>query len=347
MRGAVFLGDRQVELREFDDPEPGPGEVLIRVRASGMCGSDLHFYRERPGTDNTDGAHVAGHEPAGEVIAVGIGVDPAVAAIGDRVMIHHYLGCGVCDQCRSGWPQMCRVSMRVFGTHVHGGHAALMTAPASIVVRLPDTLSFEAGAAISCGTGTAWGGLQRLGDIGGAWVVIFGQGPVGVSGTMLATARGARVIAVDMVPARLAQARAAGAEHVLNPATDGVPAAIREICGDAGVPFILETSGSTAAISQALAVLGPWGRIALVGLGGEVRFPVLGMHRLQVSILPSISMSIMGQRQCAEFIGAKDLDISSIFTHRWSLEQVEDAYSWFDEQSAGKGVIVFPGGPAK
>jgi threonine dehydrogenase-like Zn-dependent dehydrogenase len=342
VQGAVFLGNKRVELRDFEEPEAGPGEVVVAVRASGMCGSDLHFYRDRPGTPNTDGAHIAGHEPAGVVVAVGSGVDRSVAAPGDRVMIHHYIGCSICDECRSGWPQMCRVSMKVIGTHVSGGHAPFVRVPASTIIRLPEQLSFEAGAAIGCGTGTAWGGLQRLGDIGGSIVVIFGQGPVGLSATLLAAARGARVVAVDLVDSRLESARLAGAELVLNPARDDVAAIVRDLTGRDGVPFVLESSGATRAIADGIGILGPWGRIALVGLGGEARFPVLGVHRLQISILPSISMSIMAQRQCADFVVAKGLDVDAIFSHRWSLEQAVEAYEWFDEQSAGKGVFVFP-----
>lgn len=133
----------------------------MKIRASGMCGSHLHTYRSRPGTENTTGTWIAGHEPAGVIHTVGIGVDPAVAAVGDRVMVHHFRGCTTCDLCRSDWPHMCRVSMRAFGIHEHGAHAPLMRVPAATIIRLDDALSFEASAAVGCGTGTAWGGPQR------------------------------------------------------------------------------------------------------------------------------------------------------------------------------------------
>ena len=150
MQGAVFFGDRKAGLREFPEPESGSGEVVVAVRASGMCGSDLHYYRSTPGSAAaTSGQVIMGHEPAGVVHAVGPGVPADIAAVGDRVMIHHYARCTRCDSCRTGWPQMCtRVPVRYFGTHEHGGHAPLLKVPAVTLVSLDDSLSFAAGAAI-------------------------------------------------------------------------------------------------------------------------------------------------------------------------------------------------------
>jgi threonine dehydrogenase-like Zn-dependent dehydrogenase len=342
MYGAVFLGDRAVELREFADPSPGPGEVVVATRASGMCGSDLHVYRSAPGGPATSGQHVVGHEPSGVVHAIGAGVPEDAIAVGDRVMIHHYIGCSRCDACRSGWPQMCTGGpFRAMGTQEDGGHAPFIRVPVGTLVPLDDELSFEAGAAIGCGTGTAWGGLERLGDVGGATIAVFGQGPVGLSGTMLATARGGQVIAVDPEPARRSQARRLGAVEALDPLTTDVPAALKDLTGGRGVPLVLETSGASSAISASLSGTAPWGRICLVGLGGEARFNVLDLHRSQMTLMTSWTMSIVQQRQCAEFVVAKGLPVDDLFTHRWKLDQAEEAYRQFDCQDAGKGVFLF------
>ncbi|MER5435808.1 zinc-binding dehydrogenase [Streptomyces sp. NPDC002588] len=344
MQGAVFLGDRKVELREFPDPEPGPGEVVVAIRASGLCGSDLHYYRDRPGAATTTGKYVAGHEPAGVVHAVGPGVPADVAAVGDRVMVHHYAGCTRCDHCRTGWPQMCSTApTRVFGTHEHGAHAPFMRVPAATLVPLDRALGFAAGAAIGCGTGTAWGGLDRLGDVGGATIAVFGQGPVGLSATLLATARGARVVALDTEPARLVRARELGAVATIDPTAVRAATALRELTGGAGVPLVLETSGASRAASDGLASLAPWGRMCVVGLGGEVRFDVLDLHRSQMTLMTSWSMSIVQMRRCAEFVARNEVPIDDLFSHHWSLDQVAEAYEEFDKQSAGKGVIVFDG----
>src|SRR5262249_4973432 len=114
MRGVVFSGDRKLEFMNFPDPTPGPGEVVLEMKASGICGSDLHIYRatkDGPGLGlkgiETTGPIIRGHEPCGVVAAVGTAVSETEARVGDRVMVHHYWGCTVCPHCRSGWSQLC------------------------------------------------------------------------------------------------------------------------------------------------------------------------------------------------------------------------------------------------
>src|SRR5262245_28243908 len=146
MRGVVFLGDRQLELRDFPDPTPGPGEVVLAMKASGMCGSDLHPYRAPRqggaaaslGLGGQGGPVIAGHEPCGVVAARGPGVSEEQAPIGQRVMNHHYKGCGLCKHCRTGWSQLCQAGITVYGMTGHGGHAEYMKVPAFTLVPLPE-----------------------------------------------------------------------------------------------------------------------------------------------------------------------------------------------------------------
>jgi D-arabinose 1-dehydrogenase-like Zn-dependent alcohol dehydrogenase len=236
MKGVVFLGDRKLELREFPDPTPGPRDVILEIKASGMCGSDLHNYRTpaNAGGVVTGGIKraagvIAGHEPCGVVAAVGSAVTDKEARIGQRVMDHHYDGCGNCKHCRAGWTQMCLEGPVVYGSGGHGAHAKYMKVPVSTLVPLPDSLSFVTGAAISCGTGTAWGALRRVELQGGETIAIFGQGPVGLSATQLAVEMGARVIAIDIAPERRQLARQSGAAEVIDPAAHDMVAAIRAL----------------------------------------------------------------------------------------------------------------------
>src|SRR5213596_2905998 len=222
MKGIVFLGNRKLEIQDFPDPTPGPGEVVIAIKASGMCGSDLHPYRALGNAAAALGLGaggepvIAGHEPCGVVAARGPGVPEDEAPTGARVMNHHYKGCGRCKHCRVGWYQLCRAGITVYGMTGHGGQAAFMKVPAFTLVPLADELSFEEGAAISCGTGTAYGALKRIDVSGRDTLVVFGQGPVGLSATMLGRAMGARVIAVDVSPERLKLAKDFGAAEIVN-----------------------------------------------------------------------------------------------------------------------------------
>ena len=120
MRGVTFLGERKLQLMEFPDPTPGRHDVVVEIKASGMCGSDLKFYRATGGAASlglgkVSGPVIAGHEPCGVVAALGNAVDERTARIGDRVMVHHYAGCGTCSHCRTGWSQMCASGSTVYG----------------------------------------------------------------------------------------------------------------------------------------------------------------------------------------------------------------------------------------
>ncbi len=338
VRGVVFLGDKKLMLAEFPDPSPGPEDVIVEVRASGMCGSDLHAYRA-PGSQAAP--VIAGHEPAGEVVARGALVTASSAQIGQRVMVHHYHGCTTCRNCRSGWAQLCRnVSPEIYGINAHGSHARWLRVPADTLVPLDDALSFQAGAAISCGTGTAWGALRRLRLAAGDTLAVFGQGPVGLSATMLAAAQAARVIALDREPARLARAREFGAEVSIDVGLGNAVDAIREATSGRGATKALETSGTSAAVADALACVDTWGKVCFVGLGSEVRFDVRRMLPTQITVLTSWSMSIHGQKDCADFILHRNLKIDRLFTDSWQLEDAAEAYRQFDQQTSGKGVLV-------
>src|SRR5919109_4822571 len=236
MRGAVFLGNRKVEIRNFPDPTPGPGEVVIQMKASGMCGSDLKFYRSAPGEAQKSlgfsadaEPFIGGHEPCGVVAARGPGVSEKEAPIGQRVMDHHYAGCGVCKHCRVGWSQLCRAGITVYGVTGHGGHAEYMKVPVRTLVQLPEELSFAEGAAVACGTGTAYGALRRMRIAGGDTLAVFGQGPVGLSATVLGAAMGARVIAIETSPERLNLATQFGADAVIDASKENVETAIKDL----------------------------------------------------------------------------------------------------------------------
>lgn len=347
MKAVYFPGNRKIDIRNVPDPTPGPGEVILEIKASGMCGTDLKYYRAKEGASaigfscTTDAPIIAGHEPCGIVCAVGPGVISPLAQLDRRVMNHHYSGCGCCNPCRSGWTQMCDEGSIVFGANGDGAHARYMKVPADSLVALPDNLSFQTGAAISCGTGTAWGGLNRLGLRGDDTIAIFGQGPVGLSGTLLAAAMGARVIALDFDDDRLQRARDLGAHLTINARSEDALAAILDATNGRGVECAMDCTGSSTARSAAIRSAGKWGRVVFLGEGGDVTIDVSNeMNRKQLSIYGSWTFSKSGQRDCARFVSERKIDIDSLFTHSWPLEEAEAAYRLFDTQTTGKGFLI-------
>jgi D-arabinose 1-dehydrogenase-like Zn-dependent alcohol dehydrogenase len=317
MRGMTFGGDRTIEFIEIADPVPGPGDVVIEMKASGICGTDLHLYRGPKGQSllgaTSSGPVIRGHEPCGIVAAVGTAVPKHQAQIGDRVMVHHYWGCAACRHCRTGWPQMCeRQRPVVYGSGAgHGGHAPYMKVPAGTLVPLPDQLSFSAGAAIACGTGTAYAALRRLGVRGGDSLAIFGQGPVGLAATQLAVAMGARVIALDLSQERLKLARD------------------------------MDASGAADARHAALDSLRTWGTLALVGVGGTFSPNVGRYMQRQQTVFGSFTFSTVGQADCADFAVRRNVAIDRIFSDTWRLDEADAAYRKTDAQVAGKSVFLF------
>ncbi len=349
MQGVVFTGDRGLELMNFPDPTPGAGEVVIEMKASGMCGSDLHQYRrpknqERNATGFTPNPNptIGGHEPCGIVAAIGPDVLPTEAQIGQRVMVHHYQGCTQCNHCRSGWQQLCQqVPVKVYGNNAHGGHAQYLKVPANTLVPLADELTFTAGAAISCGSGTAYGALRRMNISGRDTIAIYGQGPVGLAATQFAKAMGARVIALDISGQRLERAKEFGADEVVNPGSNDPVAAIKDLTHGVYADLTLDTSSNPEARLNSIKSTKVWGTMCFVGEGGDVKIDVSPqLLRRQLTLIASWTFSTIIQAECAQFCIDRKVDVDSLFTQKWTLPQADEAYKLFDKQSDGKGVFL-------
>jgi threonine dehydrogenase-like Zn-dependent dehydrogenase len=346
MRGVVLLGERQVELREFPDPAPGPDEVVLEMKASGICGSDLRPYREarrdREGGPRgpAQGALISGHEPCGVIAAVG----PHVSGWqpGDRVMMHHYAGCGRCKYCRVGYSQLCLVGHKTYGYTAHGGNADYMVAPASTMVRLPDELTFAEGAAVACGTGTAYMALKRLDVSGRDTLAIYGQGPVGLSATMLGAAMGARVIAVDVSAERLRLARSRGAAETVDATAQDPVRAILELTHGEGADATLDATGNPEARVNAVRSARVFGRACLVGEGNTTTFEVSPqiIHK-QLTIYGSWTFSTVGMEECATFAVDRRVPLKDLITDTFALDAAEQAFRLFDKGQTGKCLFLW------
>ena len=338
MPGVVLPGDRRLEIREYPVPEPGPGQVLVRVRASSICGSDLRaIYRpleQGEGPEAYRGV-IAGHEPAGEVAAVGEGVTRF--AVGDRVVVYHIAGCGLCHDCRTGWMISCTSPDRAaYGWQRDGGHAPFLLAEQRTLVDLPEPLTFMDGAMVACGLGTAFAACRRVGINGGDRVLVTGLGPVGIGAALLAARLGAQVVGVEAIPERRDLAGSLGIA-VAEPEDES----IRDAGAGHGFEVVLECSGAPAARALALRHARRWGRVAFVGEGGEVTFAVspLVIHP-QLTIVGSWVCSIGQMEELVELLVRWDLHPDVMVTDRFDLADAGAAYELADGGRAGKVAIV-------
>ncbi len=338
MRGVVFLGERQVVLQDFPDPAPGADEVVLEMRASGICGSDLRPYRES--RRDSERALISGHEPCGVVSAVGEHVTGW--RVGERVIMHHYAVCGQCKYCRVGYAQLCLVGHKTYGFNAHGGNADFLLAPASTLVKLPPEMSFEQGAAVACGTGTAYMALKRLDVSGRDTLAIFGQGPVGLSATMLGAAMGARVIAVDLSPERLALARRQGAAETIDASGQDSVKAIADLTRGEGADATLDATGNPEARVNAVRSARVFGRVCFVGEGNTTTFDVSPqiIHK-QLTIYGSWTFSTVGMEECARFVVDRRVPLGDVITHTFRLSDAQEAFRTFEAGQTGKCVFVF------
>jgi threonine dehydrogenase-like Zn-dependent dehydrogenase len=224
----------------------------------------------------------------------------------------------------------------------HGGHAQFMKVPAHTLLPLPDELSFEVGAAVSCGTGTAYAALKRMGISGDHTIAVFGQGPVGLSATQLAKAMGARVIGLDVSDERLALSKQMGADVTINPKKDDPIKGIHDLTHGEGADLAMDCSGNADARLAAVRSTRTWGTVGFVGEMGKLTLDVTPdlIHR-QLTVVGSWTFSIAGQADCARFVADRRIPVERIFTHRYRLEQAKEAYELFDKQTTGKGVFLF------
>jgi threonine dehydrogenase-like Zn-dependent dehydrogenase len=231
--------------------------------------------------------------------------------------------------------------MTVFGITGHGAHAAYMKIPAFTLVSLPAEVSFEVGAAISCGTGTAYSALKRMTMGGGQTLAVFGQSPVGLSATMLGRAMGQHVIGLDVAEERLALAKDCGAEHVVNVGKKDPVEELRRLTGGKGVAYALECSGHPEARVSAVRATRVWGTVCYIGEGGNVTLEVSpDLLRRQLTLIGSWTFSKHIQDECARFIASNGVKIEKLITDTFPLSDAAAAYAKFDKQRTGKGMII-------
>jgi threonine dehydrogenase-like Zn-dependent dehydrogenase len=344
MTGVILPGNSTVEFKEFDVPTPGYGQVLVKMKASSICGSDIRaIYREHLGKGPEGYQNViAGHEPCGQIIEVGPGCKQFKA--GDRVVIYHISGCGVCDECKQGYMISCRSAYRAaYGWQRNGGHAEYLLAEENTCVMLPDSLTYVDGALVACGFGTAFEALSRMKVSGTDKLFITGLGPVGLAAAMLGRAMGASVIiGTDLAEGRLAFAKELGLfDHIL-PSGDATLGQVMSLTNGHGCEASVDCSGAAPARLLALQATRDWGRCAFVGEGGTVSFEVSKylIHK-QITLFGSWVTSLRHMEELVELLDRWGIHPDKTVSHQLPLSQAAEAYELANVGQAGKICIVF------
>ena len=346
MQGAVLPGNSTTVLREFDVPSPGYGEVLLRVKASTICGSDIRcIYHEHlgKGPEGYQPGMIAGHEPAGQVVVAGPGCKQFKA--GDRAIVYHISGCGLCYDCRRGYMISCThpTLRRAYGWQRDGGMAGYLLAEEKDLVFLPPELSYADGAQVACGFGTVYEGLEKVGISGNDTVLITGLGPVGLAAAALCRKLGAmRIIGVDAVPERNRIARDLGlCDEVLVAGPDNEKE-VRKLTGGHGVERAVECSANAAARAMAIRATRKWGKMVMLGEGGCMEMnPSPDMIHDQKVLVGSWVTSTWKMMELVEHLVRWNLHPADLITHRFALENVDQAYALMASGKCGKVAVCF------
>ncbi len=345
MTGATLPGNSTVVLKEIDIPTPGHGQVLVKTMASTICGSDIRcIYREHTGkgAEGYIPGMIAGHEPCGIIVEEGPGLKRFKK--GDRVIIYHISGCGVCNDCRRGYQISCTSEHRAaYGWQRNGGMAPYILAEEKDLVALPDSLSYIDGAQIACGFGTVYEAIEKIGVCGNDAVLVVGLGPVGLAALMLAKAMGAqKLIGVEMNAKRIELAKSLGLVDLAFTPGEQTLNDILAATGGHGVERAIDCSASDAGRQLAVRASRQWGKIAFVGEGGTCNFnPSPDIIHGQKTIYGSWVTSIWRMEELVERIERWGIHPDKLVTHTFPLDKSEQAYALMASGDCGKVAVIF------
>ncbi len=345
MKGAILPGNSSAQIKEFDIPEPGYGQVLIKMKASTICGSDIRcIYREHTGrgAEGYIPGTIAGHEPCGIIAEEGPGLKRFKK--GDRVIVYHISGCGLCYDCRKGYAISCTSPHRkAYGWQRDGGMAEYLLAEEKDLIPLPAELTYVDGAQVACGFGTTYEALEKIGVSGDDRLLVVGLGPVGLAAAMLGRAMGAnRIYGVEYTPERLEIAKNTGLFDKVFPSD---PSAVEKVAAEAGgygVEKAVDCSASDSGRQLAIRATRAYGKIALVGEGGTCTFtPSPDLIHGQKTVYGSWVTSLWRMEELVEKLVRWGLHPQDLVTHRFPLEKADEAYALMASGKCGKVAVVF------
>ncbi|SMP63555.1 NAD(P)-dependent alcohol dehydrogenase [Noviherbaspirillum suwonense] len=340
MKAAVFVRPGKIILDEKPVPSIGPGDALVKITTTTICGTDIHILR---GEYPVEPGRIVGHEPVGVIAELGAGVTGYT--VGQRVIVGAITPCGQCDSCLEGHQSQCggkAVGGWRFGNTIDGCQAEYLRVPFAManLTPVPDGLTDEqvlmCPDIMSTGFGGAESGNIRIGDT----VVVFAQGPIGLCATAGARLQGAsQIIVVDSVPERLAMARRLGADVALDYKQVDVVDEILKLTNGRGADVAIEALGTQQTFESGLRSLKPGGTLSSLGVySGKLSLPLdafaagLGDHRIVTTLCPGGKDRM---RRLMNIVGSKRVDLEPLVTHRFRLDQIEEAYDLFANQRDG------------
>ncbi len=341
MKAAVWTDYGKMEVREVPMPVIGEGEVLLKVRAAGLCMTDLHVYtgQFRYGKP----PHILGHEICGEVAELGKGVTGI--EVGQRVLVETSIGCGVCAACRKGNRHLC-ASREEIGTAPHsGGYAQYIKAPVANLIPIPDAVTDEEAAIIESVVCPS-GGLMRLGVHMGETVVVYGVGPAGLAFIQTAKALGAgKVIAVARNRKRLERTLAFGADEIICSSEVNVAERIHELTDGNGPSLVCDTTGATGIIEEAVDIAANGGRVVLYGLPAEsasMQFPVKTIIMKQLEV-HGVENNPYVWEPLLQLVAGGRVNLKDMVTHTFPLDKIEEAFAVLENKTQDPiKIVVYP-----
>ena len=340
MRAAVFVGGgAPLEMRTVARPEPGPGEILVKVAACGVCHTDLHYLDHGVPTFQPPPV-ILGHEVSGVVAGVGAGVDASL--VGGAVLLAPVTTCGSCVACRSGRENVC-ATQRMIGNSVDGGYAEYVVTAARDAFALPPELPLQESCVIADALTTAFHAVVRRAAVSpGERVAVIGCGGLGLNVVQVAAMIGARVVAVDIDPAKLATARTLGAAATVDAREADVPKRVRRET-EGGADVAIEAIGRPATQEIAVAALRTGGRAVFLGSSAEpMTLPGGRVMYRELSVIGTLGCRPVDFPIVLDLVRRGKLAVTPLVTHRHALDGLNGA---FDALRRGEGIrhIVVPG----
>jgi len=326
MKAAYLKEKENIIFKNIDKPEPGPNEVLVKVKSVGLCGSDMHYYKHgKIGDYVVEDPLILGHESAGEVEKIGEKVEGLKK--GDRVAIEPGVPCGKCDYCRTGKYNLCPDVIFMATPPIDGAFAEFVTSPPEYLFKLPENVSFEEGAMVeplAVGMNAAKKANIKLGDK----VLILGAGAIGLVTLQAVKAAGAADITVtDLNELRLGKAINTGASTVINVENEEIPE-------PETYDVVIETAGVKSTAQQALKLVKRGGRVVLVGLTpeGTFSFPVNQILDKELTVEGIFRYANLYQR-AINLISSGMIDVDTLITDRFNFEDVDKAFVHADQNA--------------